>query len=897
MLGYIFEVIKDEIRYRRERAWRAALLPPTPEPQSPPEPPSLGMRILSPPERPTVSTPPLKNWRHPFGDRGNPLLQLTQLAKARAGYYPLGRNGMWHGGVHFDSGTTGSDALSQVHCLADGEVVAYRVPEHTPLSTFYPEAGGTLEAPFASGFVLVRHHLQAPKIDGSCEEPPGLTFYSLYMHLEDWAHYESTPQLPRPSFWPYNPVHRVKPDAPDRMSGHPEQRGANVWHNDHQGKVIDFLPVGTEVIVSGTGNFRRLENSRGPTSLRNEDGALQGYVSFSYLEPIQAGSYRVNVINDPLVVRAEPDRQSAKLGKLPKGTEVTISGEGDLRKLESIAQYVQFQSLQSERKPKVFDDVVVLDQPSPIKAGELIGHLGRYQECDETAPQQKLHLEVFSDDDVEAFIASSRAWAQRLPDKHKTWLKLAKGTPVSAHQDHISASLLPIWSSDNPGSDADLLVPKSLLDGLPPERKIRLSTNTSGKTYNWYRLEGLLHDAGGKPLDGWVREQVGVTPWVSPWSWEGYDVLNNFTSLQLSLSYLFSVTGVLGEESKDRLRDRAEKWDQGRMQTRLYEIIDQDRNGKMTADELQAALRMPAKAQALAQLVIFSESEWNYRQSKWDALDEVLGHTNSAPILNWMAEKQRIKQLSWWSDVAEKIGLPKDGMVSHFHPIGLQGCFNSGCPKECIIDVYEMNTLVGVYVVSKESFQFILNKEGYEKYPCVPAGSSGVTVGYGYDLGQQTIAQVYADLSDLYSRADIQRLVSVVGKRGNDARQILGSVADISISMESAARLAVIMKKRYANDVVTAYPKVLELHPHCQGALLSLVINRGRSLVDREGQVSRLEMRQIRDDFDTRNVHLIPSRLEAMQKYWTSDANRGVGIRRLEEAEFFRKRLACNCWK
>ena len=362
--------------------------------------------------------------------------------------------------------------------------------------------------------------------------------------------------------------------------------------------------------------------------------------------PIQAGSYRVNVINDPLVVRAEPDRQSAKIGKLPKDTEVTISGEGDLRKLESIAQYVQFKSLQSERKPKVFDDVVVLDLPAPIKAGELIGHLGRYQECDETAPQRKLHLEVFSDDDVEAFIAASRAWSQRLPDKHKTWLKLAKGTPLSAHQDHTSASFLPIWSRDNPGSDADLLVPKSLLDSLPPERKIRVPTGVSGNTYNWYRLEGLLHDANGKPLDGWVREEVGVTPWVNPWSWEGYDVLYNYALPQLSLSYLFSVTGVLGEDSKDRLRDRAEKWDQGRMQTRLYEIIDQDRNGKMTADELQAALLMPAKAQALAQLVICSENEWNYRQSEWDALDEVLGHTNSAPILNWMAEKQRIKQLS-----------------------------------------------------------------------------------------------------------------------------------------------------------------------------------------------------------------------------------------------------------
>nr|WP_180204623.1 hypothetical protein [Pseudomonas sp. SbOxS1]NYU04614.1 hypothetical protein [Pseudomonas sp. SbOxS1] len=675
MLGYIFEVIKDEISYRREWARRAALPPPARETKPSPAEPSLGMRILSPPTGPTSSTAPLNNWSHPFGDRGNPLQQLTQLADAQAGYYPLGRNGMWHGGVHLDGGTTGPDALSQVRCLADGEVVAYRVPEHTPLSTFFPEAGGTLEAPFAAGLVLVRHRLQAPKIDGSSDDPPSLTFFSLYMHLEDWARYLTDPALPRPNFWPENPVLRVKPDVPDRMPGHPEQRGANVRHNNHQGQVIDFLPVGTPVTISGNGDFRKLENSCGPSSLLDEEGALLGYVSFSLLAPIAAGRYRVNVIRDPLIVREEPDVRSAKIGELQKNTEVTISGEGEFRKLESIAHYISFKSLQSERKPLVFDGVVVLDQPAPIKAGELIGHLGRYQECDETAPQQKLHLEVFSNDDVQAFFAASRAWAQRLPDTNKTWLKLAKGTPVAAHQDRISSSLFPIWNHDNPRSDSDLLVPKSLLDGLPSERKIQVPTAASGKTYNWYRLDDLLHDADGKPLNGWVREEVGVTPWVSPWSWEGHEVLYNYALPQLSLSYLLSVTGVLGEESKDRLRERAQKWDKGRMQTRLYEIIDRDRNGKMTADELQGALRVPALAQALAQLVIFSESEWNYRQSKWDALDEVLGHTNSAPILNWVAEKQRIKQLSWWGEVAGKVGLPKEGMVFHFHPVGLLSNF------------------------------------------------------------------------------------------------------------------------------------------------------------------------------------------------------------------------------
>jgi predicted chitinase len=45
--------------------------------------------------------------------------------------------------------------------------------------------------------------------------------------------------------------------------------------------------------------------------------------------------------------------------------------------------------------------------------------------------------------------------------------------------------------------------------------------------------------------------------------------------------------------------------------------------------------------------------------------------------LNWLAEKQRIAQLGWWRDVAEKVGLPSWGSAYHFHPIGLLGIFGS----------------------------------------------------------------------------------------------------------------------------------------------------------------------------------------------------------------------------
>ncbi len=627
------------------------------------------------PEPSTDALPPLKNWSHPFKDKRNPpcpLLQLTHLAKANAGYYPLGRNGLWHGGVHFDSGTAGPLDQSSVQCLADGEVVAYRIDTHSPTTTYFVNKL-TVEKPFSRNFVLVRHRLQPPKIEGNSDTPPSLTFYSLYMHLQDWAVYQENSAIARPAFWPEAPTRRVKQTANDVRPDQLEQPGLNVFNKDWQGKVIDLLPRGAEVTVSGAGDYRKLESNLGPAKLINADGSLSGYLAASLLQPIAGNEYRITSSKKWVNVRAEPVIPSEVLVELPVGTVVAVSGEGDFRKLERINQYVHFDWLQGEQKPLAADRVVVLETPIAIKAGSLIGHLGRYQDGSADQPEEKLHLEVFSGDDVDLFLEASRAWAQRLPDNDRTWLKLAQGTAVVTHQENTTAAQLKVWSAASPLSAADLLVPKSVLDGLPADRKIQVAASDSRKASNWYRLDGLLHDSDNNLLDGWVREEVGVTPWLNPWSWEGYDVIFDYSRPKhLMASFLSAVDGFT-EDQRERFRPLADKDDKGPMKSRLYDIIDRNRDGKMTAVELQAALRLPAHAQAISQLIIRKESEWFHQSQIWDALDELLGHSGSTPHLNWLAEKQRIEQMSWWGEVAEKVGLPSWGKAYHFHPIGLAG--------------------------------------------------------------------------------------------------------------------------------------------------------------------------------------------------------------------------------
>lgn len=627
---------------------------------------------LAPVSASTSTLQPLKNWSHPFKDKNPPLLQLTQLAKAASGYYPLGRNGLWHGGVHFDSGTAGTLEQSSVHCLADGEVVAYRIDKHSPTTTYFVNEL-CVPKPFSRNFVLVRHRLEAPKIEGSPDMPPSLTFYSLYMHLQDWADYQSAPAIARPAFWPEGQTRRVKATVKDVVPGHPGQQGLNVRNQAQRGKVLALLPRGAEVSVSGEGDYRKLENTPGPDVLKRADGSLLGYLSINFLEPIAGGEYQVKG-NPSLNVRAEASASSTIITTLPNGTQVTVSGEGAFRKLERVSQYVHFNSLEGAREPMA-DRIVVLDQPIAIKAGELIGHIGEYQDSGAERPEKKLHLEVFSGDEVEGFIEASRAWAQRLPVTGKTWLKLAKGTNVVAHQERFNTTQPPTLRDASTPSDADLLVPKSLLDGLRAEDKIVITATAERKACNWYRLNGLLHDVNNTLLDGWVREEVGVTPWVNPWSWEGYDTIFNYDTPRQALASFLRAANRFSEDQLERHGALADASDKGPMKSRLYDIIDRDHDGKMTAEELQAAISLPAHAQSLSQLIIHYESEWHYKPQKWDTLDKVLGHSGSTPHLNWLAEKERIKQMSWWDEVATKVGLPAHGQVYHLHPVGLHGRF------------------------------------------------------------------------------------------------------------------------------------------------------------------------------------------------------------------------------
>ncbi|MBD9633904.1 pesticin C-terminus-like muramidase [Pseudomonas sp. PDM19] len=926
-LSDLYEGLKDE--YRR---WRYGPPPPQNSRQQPPAsrpaapPPVPVPPTAAPAPAPAAQTPsPLKNWSYPFkvqtGGQEAPISQLTHMSKALAGFYPLGINGMWHGGVHFDAGTASALDQSHVSCLADGEVVAYRIPTVTPKTTYHKGHDDTVSLPFASGFVLVRHRLQAPAIEGATKPPPSLVFYSLYMHLEDWASYQADAAKARPVFWAAS-SYRVKNDVAD-----PGPIGLTVHDKPSpKGAIVSVLPRGTRVTIGGSApshGYVKLVSAEGIElpALGPQHGTARGYVRLDALDTA-TGAYRVkdNALGqkpgDQLNIHATAAATSKVTGTLARGTELVVSGDGAYRKLEAVIPqglegdghtevpelpayggdyghqapegYVRFAALAPLIAPLQRDSVALPDPPIPIKAGQLIGHIGVYHDM-KKSEERKLHLEVFTAQDMVKFLADSRDWARQLPESERTWLKLAKGTRVISHQDSYKKATPPTLQDAGKDSADDLLIPRSLLDGLRAEWKIQLPAAGEQKARNWYRLDGLLNDDTGNLIDGWVCEEVGVTPWVSPWAWEGYDIIVNVNPLEEGMAYFKQLHSDLG------LQAMADRWDKGPLQTRLYDIIGTGPDNKLTAAKIKRALEIPARAQSIAQLVIQYESEWRYTAKRMEPLDKLLGHTRTEPILNWIAEKGRRKALGFWDDVWGKVGLPEAAKVYHLHPTGFVCWLKRVCPKDCTTETYELDTTKGTYRVTKESFEYILKTEGFREKPYVPGGASGVTIGYGYDLGQQKTEQVRIDLSGIYSDTEIDQLVAVIGKQGDNARSVVGSLSGITISKPRALELALKMKKRYAQLVVEAYPQSINLHPHCQGALLSLVINRGNSL-DKPDLESRLEMAQIADDLNIEKYELIPSRLRSMKRLWIGKPGMGGLITRREaEAKLFERGLKCDC--
>ncbi|WP_232966776.1 hypothetical protein [Pseudomonas koreensis] len=584
----------------------------------------------------------VEKWSYPLkvGAAGttDPQQFYKALAKAKDGFYPLGANGLWHGGIHFDEASGLVPDLAEVKCIADGEVVAYRID-----STYPKSAYGTAEAEFSTGFVLVKHRLEVPVQPatpapaGSPASPPApcpsLIFFSLYMHLLQWKNYEEIPALSRPPFWGGGTL-QVKATADDEILGlrvrqEPRgkpgyatvltvlSRGTVVETGEEQNgwlKVVSVTPANTN-LQPGAGWVFKREMTAGPTP----NTYVIGAAAKDPMNPPQKG----------LVVRASASRSGAEKAILPHGTQVRIGNDGTRGKYQKLLEivsgsaipplapaevlgYVWEGNLEAKSEPAEKDSVHVLATPFPITAGSLIGHVGKYQNHSDSAPKNLLHVEVFSCEDVKAFTELSKEKAAGMPAAGKTLVKIPKDSVLVTHTQGMSATNPPKVTDPHKKVGYDFFIPVGVLEALPAEKKIKVPVVMGGTTtYTlWWRLDGVLGDAEGNEISGWFAEPDTALSRHSPFEWEGFSFIDEAGSNVDHLAAFLHAQESLSEEEQANYQPNIGNAEEGSTKQNLYKILDRNDDKKLTPSEIKEALSKPWFAQPISQMVTRYENEW-----------------------------------------------------------------------------------------------------------------------------------------------------------------------------------------------------------------------------------------------------------------------------------------------
>ncbi|EMN5129291.1 glycoside hydrolase family 19 protein [Burkholderia contaminans] len=570
-----------------------------------------------------------------------------------SGTYLASSSGMWHGGIHITEAGAGQslDVDGGLRCIADGVLIAYRANKAYPVSKLaLTDNGLPYEAPYSTGFALVRHTMEFPR-------DTELTFYSLYMHLMSWEDYANFPKREKPSYWPRQWL--VTQYAQDKsVSGRngqapdPTQQGLRVRKTPN-GIPMAILPQGANVGIG------KIETKNGKPWGQLTD--LHG----SSLYPQEAGAY--------------VEQSSAIGGWVFLGQE--NGGPVAQETVEDI----------------LFDQVVVVtdqakpgDTPGiPIKAGDLIGHLGRYDSLNQRSSGARIaHIEVFCDDSIESFVEQGRTWVNQHGPRKEDWtalglpsdptiLRIEPGTVL--YQRAVDNKF--VQGADPQSRKTDRVQVYSLAElARNSERRVPepRPNPDPGFPVSWWHVDGVNEQ--GQSIDGWVCDfnhpGGGRVTREFAQKWIDFQCVSDAHD---SAHTIFAETQAwVDHASGENVPDLASCSKLSPLMLKVYDELFTKGDGSRAADELCTLSKTerggyPWLMQAASRLIVKHESEWA-NPSKWKQLIVEL-EKRTGPKPQHEEEQKRIEKLAWWDEVRVEVSNFPELKVFHVNPIGLVGNF------------------------------------------------------------------------------------------------------------------------------------------------------------------------------------------------------------------------------
>lgn len=186
---------------------------------------------------------------------------------------------------------------------------------------------------------------------------------------------------------------------------------------------------------------------------------------------------------------------------------------------------------------------------------------------------------------------------------------------------------------------------------------------------------------------------------------------------------------------------------------------------------------------------------------------------------------------------------------------------------------------------SAAALRLILDAEGLDQPGRWPGGESGVTLGHGYDLGYHTAAELRRDWGSHLPAHQVEALVYAIGKTGQLARAFAPTLRGICVTVDAADDVFMgATLPKYRRQTAGAFPGYEGLPLDAQGALVSLVFNRGPAL---DGP-RRREMHAIHDvladGVQRGDLAAIAAQIRASKRLWIGQGLDGLLRRREAEA-------------
>ena len=538
-------------------------------------------------------------WPVPSGKSGNEFASLddilSHLAGESTGQYTIGRNGMWHGGIHITHVTTPWCALSgkaaseridfpvaykgeqPVRCMADGDVVAYRVCRD--YLTLGWESGPLY---FSGSFVLVKHYIQPGE-----KETSGLHFYTLYMHLAPYSAYESA-----------NNVHWITHDT---LSGYSEADWLIMDLSRSDQKPANAGTVKKGIPVTWDPSDQSLTSTHG--------GRTYGLATLNADSGKLKAGQRVWMLVDNNNIKPAPG-----------------SGPGWWAHLLPPAKEIM-----------VFDKTVSLSKPFAIKAGDPVGHMGYFQAPTEGGYEARyqVHIECTSmDDNLEKFLTNP----EKVGEKNPLWLKYSPG--------------LALYTKDVAKGTFAKGTTSATRTGILPLSKVTTETDKSTKQEYWQLLPENAYVPKGQAepqlLSQYDLAKLGFrTEIVQPASFDYLDGENQPVGFFRSLINALCETATGDTRTSHALVRHNYQ--------RLLDKIDSG-SDSYSPMEYRRALHNPDYRDVIQKTIVRHPSDWYFKKD--DAIWQPFLNALEKEAPEWKQYSEDfLDKMVWMQDVTtEKLG-------------------------------------------------------------------------------------------------------------------------------------------------------------------------------------------------------------------------------------------------